>query len=115
MIVGVYLSEEAVTAVPVEDNQDIQALGVYVNVRSQDYEDSSILTDYKIFINDQGSLMGLAPNIVLNEKKVKDIRSAGIIYGPVFITNEQGILLEEEVEDIRKALNRKLLKNIHRG
>lgn len=115
MIIGVYLSEEAVTAVPVEDNQDIQALGVYVNVRSQDYGDSSILTKYKILINDQASLMSLAPNIVLNEKRVKDIRNAGIIYGPVFITNEQGILMEEEAEDIRKALNKKLLKNIYRG
>lgn len=114
MITGVYLSEKASTAIPVEE-KDIQSLGVYTSTCSQDYEDTSILIDYKIFINDQASLMGLAPNIVLNEKRVKDIRSAGVIYGPVFITNEQGILLEEEAEDICKALNKKLLKNIHRG
>ena len=115
MVTGVFLSEEATAAVPVENKTDIQSFGVYTLVRSQDYEDTSILTGYKIFVNDQGSLMGLAPNIVLNEKRVRDIRNAGVIYGPVFVTNEQGILLEEEAEEICKALSRKLLKNIHRG
>lgn len=54
--------------------------------------ENSVLAKYDIFVNDEGIINGLEPNICLNPKAAldKDYDNAGLLFGDIFIAAHDG-------------------------
>lgn len=53
---------------------------------------NSVLAKYDIFVNDEGIINGLEPNICLNPEAAlnKDYDNAGLLFGDIFIAGHDG-------------------------
>lgn len=79
---------------------------------------NSVLTKYDIFVNDEGIINGLEPNICLNPEAAlkKDYDNAGLLFGDIFIAGHdtEGDIISIDRFDImplRWILARHMLMN----
>ena len=97
--------------------------GVFTCVYPDNFEDTSALKDYVIYMNDEALFTeGMTPNVVIRPDKLaeKKLDEAGILYGPVLIvkpdhaTGDDLTLENKEIPVIIEALEGKLLTNKYR-
>ena len=95
--------------------------GYIERVRPSDYGVQGVLAKYNIWINEEGLIYRLPPNIVLNKRhfEEKNYDLAGVLVGPVLVCGEdnEGNTIdvdEADIPQIAEALMSRMLSNDHR-